>query len=338
MNMHARSPDRKIHDFFQALRIFRIKSESSADRVAEIVGIDKDTYLRWERGDLTPPALYLKRLYEIFPELRYFTEYLPRLLRTQLESRALAVGLQGKTLWVPPSATPSDLPVPENLVRTSFGKLLTTAMLDEHVSAEDLQILIGAPDVEVIRNWQRDIDRPNDEQYEQLLGLLPELQDELQPGEQDQTLPPTVTVKIERETIERETVEIRHSHYDEDEIPPPPSPPTIKRGPGRPPVYRHPLPPPKRPVVEIRELAPPPPAPIVSAPPQKMVRKPSSVELAGIEYGQALLALEHARTYLEDLEAEKRKIEQEIEELKEAAEYAEKRLKGTIRHAAVKKD
>lgn len=299
----ATGKEKHPRSFGHILWVMRIKSNMSRHQVASHVGSDKETVKQWEENDLTPGALQLKRLYTLFPRLKYFNDYLPKLLKDQLVKRAYAAGEAGKSLWVPPSPTPEDMPVPQNIAKISFGEALRVSLKDENIHPRDILDLLEVSDEEIIHLWESDKVLPTVEQYEKLLIIFPQLEKSPKPGERDTTEPPIVSTVPYQGAVLRLPIPTRA--LPPSASPPPKSLPTIKQN--KPP--------------------PPPSTPVPAKTPKR-----TSVEAAGIKLANSRLALEHARTYLEDLRAEIPKIEAEIEKLSKDVEDADKRLMEAIKN------
>jgi transcriptional regulator with XRE-family HTH domain len=273
--------DRNVRTFGEAIHVLRIKAGMSCHQVGHAVGVDRDLVKEWERESATPSPLHLKKLYEALPKLKYFTTFLPRMMRDQITSRAYAAGSNGHTLWVPPSPTPADLPVPEDLVRLSFGDALLSAIQDEGMVSGDLGELVGAtPDI--IHNWTVNIGSPTDSQYLTLLELFPDLKDAPLPGHFAYTAPPV----FERPLAPIIPIQPEY------QLPPP-------------------LPQP---------APPPPPAPVVrkTAPRSKVDQAGIAHANALVAVHHARLHLESLRNQMTIMEAEVASLEGDVEESKKA--------------------
>lgn len=311
----AAAGERQVRTFGEALLILRVKAGLSYHQVGSHIGVDKDTVREWERGSLTPSPLFLKRLYDLLPRLRYFTSFLPKVLRDQLASRAYAAGAE-KHLWVPPSPTPADLPIPEDLVDIHFGESLRTAMCDESITEDDLSSVLSV-DVATILKWQSDTEVPNDDQYKTLLDLFPQLANSPKPGASGYVMPPLLDGPVAR-------IIPLHGPSAEDE-----EEETT--------VFNRPSPVIPEPKIQAPKPAPPPPPPVVKAQPaplQPHKRVRSKVDMAGVEHANALLALQHAKVHLEELKGQVKLVEQEMESLIQAAKESEKNLLDAVYAAA----
>ncbi len=302
----AATEDQQVRTFGEALRVLRIKSGLSCHQLGHATGVDRELIKEWERESATPSPLHLKKLYEALPKLRYFTTFLPRMMRDQITSRAYAAGSQGHTLWVPPSPTPADLPVPEDLVKLSFGDALLSAIRDEGMTSGELGDLVGAaPDL--INHWVSGAGSPTDTQYQTLLDLFPELRDAPLPGHYAYTRPPA---------FERPLAPIIPIQQEQ----------------------RSQLPPAPAPSPEPQPLPPPPPVSVpVQAPAVKAKPPRSKVDQAGMAHANALLALRHAQNHLEYLRAQIAALETEIIELGHEAEDSQKALLDAVSKAAEEK-
>ncbi len=313
--------EHRIGSWGDILRVQRIKSGLSCHQVASHIGVEKEIVRDWEKGELSPGALQLKRLYDLLPRLRYFNEFLPRFIKDKLLSRAYAAGEEGKQLWVPPSPTPEDLPVPEDIARTTFGDSLRVALRDEGLVEKDILDLVNAPNETTVLLWESNSNFPNAMQYEALLELLPQLQLAPRPGEADTTPPPVIPT-------EGKVLRLVPAVADA------PGPlvkrlvdplPVVSKSPAQALALPKPIPAP--PPVPIPAPAPPEPKP------QRRPKK-TQVEASGVRFANARVALEQALTYLEDLKNEVPKVEAEIVRLKKSVEEAEQALMDAVREAS----
>jgi DNA-binding XRE family transcriptional regulator len=286
--MTTRKEDHKIHDFREALRIFRLKAGLTQQELASKLGIDKQMVKDWELGKVAPSLLCLKLLYDVLQDLRYVTEYLPKMIRDQLWTRAHLAGKDGKELWFPPSATPSDLPVPGDLLKLTFGQVLSVAMREESVTVVDLQTVLDVRNLSDIELWTSNSKYPTEEQYKALLDLFPQLDDAPRPGEIDKTLPPVVSLLSEPYVASSPII-----------LPPPVVKPEPKTSPSHTPKRIH-----------------------------------SKTAQAGIEHANSLLALQHARLYMDELKAQISQLENEISILEEGVKLSERNLLETVRQTA----
>lgn len=196
MQARAEKEGHKIRTFGEALRVLRIKASMSCHQVAAHTGVHGSLVRDWEKQERTPSPLHLKKLYDLLPDLKYFTDFLPRMLTEQMKTRAYAAGEEGRCLWVPPSPTPEEIPPPPDLVQISFGAALYVAMKDEELSPADMREVAGVSDVHVINLWTRNLALPDDKQYATLLDLFPALRDCPCPGEKDKTPPPDSIIPL----------------------------------------------------------------------------------------------------------------------------------------------
>jgi transcriptional regulator with XRE-family HTH domain len=303
---------RKITQVSEILHVLRLRAMLSIFDVAFSTGVDIHTVRKWEKGEATPTELSLKRLYELFPELKHATDCLPRILIDQIKSRALAVGNRGQELWVPPSALPGEDP-PEFVL--SFHQVLASIMADESLEIEDVRSMFDLPKG-LVERWCTGEVLPTREHYQQLVDVWPQLLQEPKPGE------PESWVRVIKPFLQAVPMP----------APTLPTPPVLPKQDLTATVVvpvvapTSPLPPALPPLT-------PPPIPKIEAfvPPDRQKKK---VDHAAVEYGQAMVALEHARKYREELVAQLVQLDAELKDLENQAQEAEKAFWVSVRKAA----